>query len=527
MANLLSLVACLFVLLSFNTFAVDTDGDGVDDGNDNCVLVANQNQDDLDNDGIGNICDADADGDNFNLGNDTDDLNPYLSIDPDNDGIDSSGAPHYSNAVCLKSPSCVQITTELSAAQVAILLAQSDLNNANDAAADAAQLVSVEQDNVDIAANNTAAALFFRDGALTDYQDASQTYTDANQADPNDPNLPTLLQDLVDEAVNFVAASSNYDTTLAAEAAPNAALLAAEAAETSALSNVGTATEALAVSQFNYNGLFAQSESCNSPIFDVYDDLKEARNILQVVQALTVTEQATLTNLEANVVTAINTNTTQQSRVDAAQTSVNTAEATTADAQQAIINLSPAADPQALIDATNVLTDAQTAEAEAELVLANEQVDLANTKLAISTADAAVLVQQVVLDIANTNLVVSQDIVTSLTENYLNEIESSGIACYVPVQDNCPIISNIDQSNLDEDSDGDACDIDIDGDNDINTIEIAYGTDPNDPSDGGEAEIRALEASLLEEVEVPAMGGIGLLALGLSILGLGAVRLKK
>ena len=31
MSNLLRLVACLFVLLSFNAFAVDTDGDGFSD----------------------------------------------------------------------------------------------------------------------------------------------------------------------------------------------------------------------------------------------------------------------------------------------------------------------------------------------------------------------------------------------------------------------------------------------------------------------------------------------------------------
>ncbi|MDA7687798.1 thrombospondin type 3 repeat-containing protein [Pseudomonadales bacterium] len=31
MSNLLRLVACLFVLLSFNVFAVDTDGDGFSD----------------------------------------------------------------------------------------------------------------------------------------------------------------------------------------------------------------------------------------------------------------------------------------------------------------------------------------------------------------------------------------------------------------------------------------------------------------------------------------------------------------
>lgn len=36
----------------------DTDGDGVLDGNDNCVEVANSNQADCDNDGAGNACDS-------------------------------------------------------------------------------------------------------------------------------------------------------------------------------------------------------------------------------------------------------------------------------------------------------------------------------------------------------------------------------------------------------------------------------------------------------------------------------------
>ena len=83
------------------------------------------------------------------------------------------------------------------------------------------------------------------------------------------------------------------------------------------------------------------------------------------------------------------------------------------------------------------------------------------------------------------------------------------------------------QSDLDNDGLGDVCDRDSDGDGVFNTIEIAYGTDPNDPDDADEAEIKALEASGLEEVVVPAMGGIGLLVLGLSMLSLGAVRLKS
>ena len=42
---------------------VDTDGDGVDDARDNCPTVANGDQTDTDNDGIGDACDKDIDND--------------------------------------------------------------------------------------------------------------------------------------------------------------------------------------------------------------------------------------------------------------------------------------------------------------------------------------------------------------------------------------------------------------------------------------------------------------------------------
>ena len=42
---------------------LDTDNDRIMDSEDNCVLAANSNQEDLDNDGIGDVCDDDLDGD--------------------------------------------------------------------------------------------------------------------------------------------------------------------------------------------------------------------------------------------------------------------------------------------------------------------------------------------------------------------------------------------------------------------------------------------------------------------------------
>ena len=89
--------------------------------------------------------------------------------------------------------------------------------------------------------------------------------------------------------------------------------------------------------------------------------------------------------------------------------------------------------------------------------------------------------------------------------------------------DNCINIENSNQANLDGDSQGDACDLDVDGDLILDSVEVAAGTDPNDPNEGPQE----ITETLGVNKNVPAMGGIGLLALGLSMLGLGAVRLRK
>ncbi|WP_323127281.1 thrombospondin type 3 repeat-containing protein [Marinobacter sp. JSM 1782161] len=65
----------------------DQDGDGVDNGADNCPAVSNASQADFDNDGAGNACDADLDGD----GADNDADNCPLFANPGQEDGDGDG----------------------------------------------------------------------------------------------------------------------------------------------------------------------------------------------------------------------------------------------------------------------------------------------------------------------------------------------------------------------------------------------------------------------------------------------------
>ena len=47
------------------TIGIDSDGDGIIDANDNCILASNPNQQDTNSDGFGNDCDTDLDNDGF------------------------------------------------------------------------------------------------------------------------------------------------------------------------------------------------------------------------------------------------------------------------------------------------------------------------------------------------------------------------------------------------------------------------------------------------------------------------------
>ena len=131
--------------------------------------------------------------------------------------------------------------------------------------------------------------------------------------------------------------------------------------------------------------------------------------------------------------------------------------------------------------------------------------------------------------------------------------------------DNCVNDANADQANLDGDTLGDACDPDKDGDGVANVVELRFGGNETDNTDAsvsqnnivtfsetapadsdldgvpddveamlGEDNTSSTFQDLLDTLStiataknVPAMGGIGLLALGLSMLGLGAVKLRR
>ncbi len=69
----------------------DTDGDGYNDDVDNCPQIANPGQEDLDNDGTGDVCDDDRDGDGTDNDDDAFPDDPNEDTDSDGDGVGDNG----------------------------------------------------------------------------------------------------------------------------------------------------------------------------------------------------------------------------------------------------------------------------------------------------------------------------------------------------------------------------------------------------------------------------------------------------
>ena len=82
--------------------AIDTDGDGIADALDNCILVANVDQRDTDGDNYGNVCDPDLNNDLIVNAADLALFKPlYFSSDPDAD-FDGSGTVNAADLAIMK-----------------------------------------------------------------------------------------------------------------------------------------------------------------------------------------------------------------------------------------------------------------------------------------------------------------------------------------------------------------------------------------------------------------------------------------
>ena len=74
---------------------IDSDGDKLSDGNDNCTYYYNPSQSDFDGDLAGNTCDNDDDADGIDDSIDAFPLNDLYSIDSDTDGMPDSWEAKY------------------------------------------------------------------------------------------------------------------------------------------------------------------------------------------------------------------------------------------------------------------------------------------------------------------------------------------------------------------------------------------------------------------------------------------------
>src|SRR4051794_4681019 len=100
MRRLCALVFCLVAVSAIPAHAsttADTDADGVVNGADNCRLVPNGDQSDIDRDGVGDACDTDRDGDGADDSSGGDDNCPTTpnadQADIDHDGIGDACDP--------------------------------------------------------------------------------------------------------------------------------------------------------------------------------------------------------------------------------------------------------------------------------------------------------------------------------------------------------------------------------------------------------------------------------------------------
>ncbi|MDC3236834.1 thrombospondin type 3 repeat-containing protein, partial [Candidatus Poseidoniaceae archaeon] len=85
----------------------DTDGDGIIDTLDNCPTTNNSDQSDLDQDGLGDVCDGDTDGDGLADADDAFPNDPTEQSDLDGDGVgDNTDADDDGDGVADANDNC-------------------------------------------------------------------------------------------------------------------------------------------------------------------------------------------------------------------------------------------------------------------------------------------------------------------------------------------------------------------------------------------------------------------------------------
>jgi hypothetical protein len=106
-SHLVSAVCAGLLALGFHAGAqaADTDGDGIADDVDNCILVPNADQLDTDHDGYGNACDPDFNNDGVVDQSDYDALQSKIGVTPVNPlyDLDGNGAVNINDLNRLKS----------------------------------------------------------------------------------------------------------------------------------------------------------------------------------------------------------------------------------------------------------------------------------------------------------------------------------------------------------------------------------------------------------------------------------------
>ena len=93
----------LSTVLSFPSFALDSDDDGVIDDQDNCVQIYNPDQRDSNNDGFGNVCDADLNNDGFVSFADLGLFKSAFGTNDENADFDGNGKVSFSDLEIFKS----------------------------------------------------------------------------------------------------------------------------------------------------------------------------------------------------------------------------------------------------------------------------------------------------------------------------------------------------------------------------------------------------------------------------------------